>query len=54
MWKEINFVLRKNGGHMPSSLGGRLIVEVRQTGRQTKYLQFTKFLKFNNLILKHI
>ena len=27
---EINFVLGKNGGYMPSSLGSRLIVVVRQ------------------------
>ena len=27
---EINFVLGKNGGHMPSSLGGNSIVVVRQ------------------------
>ena len=31
---EINFVLRKNEGHLPSSLGGRLIVVFRQAGRQ--------------------
>ena len=30
---EINFVLGKNGGHKPSSLGDRLIVVVRQAGR---------------------
>ena len=29
---EINFTLGKNGGHRPSSLGGRLIVVVRQAG----------------------
>ena len=27
---EINFVLGKNGGYMPSSLGGRLFIVVRQ------------------------
>ena len=27
---EINFVLRKNGGHRPCSLGGRLIVVVSE------------------------
>ena len=29
----INFALGKNGGHIPSSLGGRLIVVVRKAGR---------------------
>ena len=38
----VNFVLGKNGSHMPSSLGGRLTVVIRKTGRQTKFLQFTK------------
>ena len=41
---------------MPSSLSGRLIVVVRQAGKQTsrqadrqmKYLQLTKYLKFDN------
>ena len=27
---EINFVLRKNGGHRPSNLGGRSIVVVSE------------------------
>ena len=31
---ETNFVLGKNEGHTPSSLGGGLIVVVRQAGRQ--------------------
>ena len=31
---EINFVLGKNGGHTPSSLGCRLNVVFRQAGRQ--------------------
>ena len=35
-WIEINFVLGKNGGHMPGSLGGRSIVVVRQAGRQAE------------------
>ena len=30
----INFVLGKNGGHMPNSLGGRSTVVVRQVSRQ--------------------
>ena len=37
VWMEINFVLGKNGGHTPNSLGDRLIVVVRyaymHTGR---------------------
>ena len=45
MGTEINFILGKNGGQMPSSLGCRSIVVVE---RDTKYLQFTKFLKFDN------
>ena len=31
---EINFVLGKNGGYIPSSLGGRSISVGRQEGRQ--------------------
>ena len=58
---EINFVLGKNGGYMPNSFSGSLIFVVRQAGgqaggraggqagRQNKYLQFTKFLTFDNL-----
>ena len=49
---EINFLLGKNGGQMPSILGCRSIVIGRQAGgqagRQTKSLQFTKVLKFEN------
>ena len=30
MRTEINFVLGKNGGYMPSSLGGRSFIVVRQ------------------------
>ena len=33
---------------MPSSLGGRSIVVVRQAGRQMKILQLGIFLKFDN------
>ena len=29
----MNFVLGKNGGYMPSSLGGMLILEVRQADK---------------------
>ena len=54
MWMEINFALAKNGGYMPSSLGGRSIISV---GRQwvsksvsemkifaIRQLQFSEFL----------
>ena len=34
IWTEINFALGKNGGYIPSSLGGRLISVGRQAGRQ--------------------
>ena len=43
----------KNGGHMPSSLGGRLIVVVRQAGRQNT-CSLQKFLNSTTLILKHV
>ena len=33
MRMEINFILGKYGGHMPSSLGGRSIVVVRQADK---------------------
>ena len=43
MWMEINFVLEKNGGHTPSSLGSKLIVMVRQADKiSTWSLQFFK------------
>ena len=38
----INFVLGKNGGHTPSSLGGRSVVVVRQAD---KIFAVYKFLK---------
>ena len=48
VWTEINFVLGKNGGHRPISLGGRLIV-VRQAGRQAdEMLAVYKFYYFNS------
>ena len=34
MWMEINFLLGKNGGQMPSILGCRSIVIGRQAGGQ--------------------
>ena len=50
---EIRFDLGNNRHHMPSGLSGRLIVVVRQKGRQTpSSLEF--FKKFENFILKHI
>ena len=33
---EIIFTLRRNGGYIHSSLGGRYDIVVRQAGRQTK------------------
>ena len=30
---EINFVLGKNGSYMPSSIGGRLFIVVRQADK---------------------
>ena len=30
---EINFVLRKSGGYMPSSLGGRSFIVVKQADK---------------------
>ena len=44
---EINFILGKNGDHMPSSLGGRLIFVVRQASRQTTCSKY--FLPDHNL-----
>ena len=45
----MNFVLGMNGGHMPSSLGSRLIDVVRQAGWQAdKMLSVYNFLKFND------
>ena len=49
MRTEINFVLGKNGGYMPSGLGGRLIVVVRQADEN---LAVSKNLKFSNFNLK--
>ena len=49
MRTEINFILGKNGGHRPSSLGGRLILVVRQAD---KNLAVSKILKFGKLNLK--
>ena len=38
----------RNRGHNPSVIDGRSIVMVRQAGSEIKFLQFTKFLKFDN------
>ena len=46
----INFVLEKNGGYMPSSLGGRLIIVVRQPDENLEVSK--KFEKYGNFILK--
>ena len=46
---EINFVLGKNGGYMPSSLGGRSILVVRQTD---KNLAVSKNFKLRLLSFK--
>ena len=43
------FDLVKNEGHIPSSLGSRLIVVIRPTSRQYSCTYFTKLLKFANL-----
>ena len=44
---EINFALGKNGGYIPSSLGGRSISVGRQAGSETKFLQFDNFNLMN-------
>ena len=47
MQTEMNFILGKNGGHTPSSLGSKSIVVVRQAGRQARSLKF-KYDNFNS------
>ena len=39
---EMTFTLRKNGGYMPSCLGGRLFTVERLTGQQIKSHCLTK------------
>ena len=51
MQTETDFVMGKNGGYMPSSLGGRSFIVVRQG---IKILQLAKILKFGNFNLKHV
>ena len=46
---EINFVLGKNGGYMPSSLGGRSFIVVRQADEN---IAVSKIFKFGNFNLK--
>ena len=46
---EITFSLKRNGGYIHSSLGGRSVLVVRLAGWWTKILLFMKFLKFCNL-----
>ena len=36
MWMEVYFALGKNGGYIPSSLGGSLISVGRQAGSEMK------------------
>ena len=43
VWMEIKFILRKNGDHIPGSLGGRSIVVVRQASNEIKFLKFDNF-----------
>ena len=46
MRTEINFLVRKNGDHRPSSLGGRSIAVARHAGSQAgKMLAVYKFFK---------
>ena len=45
---EIKFALRKNGGYIPSSLGGRLISVGRQAGSEIKILRFDDFNSANS------
>ena len=49
MQTEINFILGKNGGHRPSSLGGRLILVVR---RADKNLAVSKNFKIRQIKFK--
>ena len=47
MRTEINFVLVKNGGHRPNSLGCRLIAVVRQADDLFAVCKILKFDNFN-------
>ena len=47
VWTEINIVLGKNGGYMPSSLGSRLISVGRKAVRQI-FLRFDNFNSVNS------
>ena len=46
VWMEINFVLGKNRGYMPNSLGGRLLIVVRQADEN---LAVSKHFKIRQL-----
>ena len=48
-YTEITFSLRKNGGYIHSSLGGRSVLVVRQAGWQTKISLFMELAKFCKL-----
>ena len=37
MQTEMNFLVRKNGGHIPNSLCGRLIIVVRQAMSEKEF-----------------
>ena len=45
---EINFVLGKNGGYIPSSLGGRSISMGRRQAVRRKTLRFDNFNSANS------
>ena len=53
MCLEINFTLGKNGGYIPSNLGGRLISVGRQAVRK-KFLQFDNFNSVNSKLFEYI
>ena len=52
MAMEINFILGKNGGYIPSSLGGRLIVVVRQADEYLAVMLVSKNFKIRQLQFK--
>ena len=50
MRTEINFILGKNEVYMPSSLGGRSIVVVKQANENFAFAKFLKFDHFNSKV----
>ena len=48
MWTEISFILGKNGGHMPSNLGSRLIVVVIQANETLEVYETFKISMLHN------